>query len=141
MQFGQLIEYNMRSIFLENRSKNVIKKLVPDRFIKNRNWAYLWINSLMFYKFVFIIYHVDGYQNILKLSCRPTDITSYKACLKKKRDMKLVSIPHFQHMFLKKYLSCCNLLNVWTSFSGCIYFVRYWAICVLYLFGIQVVTP
>ena len=37
MKFGQLIEYNMRSIFLENRSKNVMKKLVPDRFIKNRN--------------------------------------------------------------------------------------------------------
>ena len=79
MTFGQLIEYNMRSIFIENHSKNVMKKLAPDRFIKNRNWAYLWINSLMFYKFVIIIYHVDGYQNILKLSCRPIGMISYKA--------------------------------------------------------------
>ena len=121
MTFGQLIEYNMRSIFIENHSKNVMKKLAPDRFIKNRNWAYLWINSLMFYKFVIIIYHVDGYQNILKLSCRPIGITSYKACFfKKKRCETSLHTSFSAYFFLKKYLSCYNLLNVWTSFSGCI---------------------
>ena len=33
--FGQLIGYNMRNIFLENRTQNMLEKLVPDHFIKN----------------------------------------------------------------------------------------------------------
>ena len=33
--FGQLKGYNIRSIFLENRTQNVLEKLVPDPFIKN----------------------------------------------------------------------------------------------------------
>ena len=35
MKFGQLIEYNMETIFLENLSKNVVKKLVPDPLLGN----------------------------------------------------------------------------------------------------------
>ena len=49
MKFGQLIEYNMRNIFLKNHTQNVVEKLFPDYFPKNRNWIYLWINSLKFY--------------------------------------------------------------------------------------------
>ena len=37
MKFGQLIEYNMRNIFLENSYTKCGKKLVPDPFIKNQN--------------------------------------------------------------------------------------------------------
>ena len=37
MKFGQLIEYNMRNIFLGNHIQNVVEKLVPDPFIKNQN--------------------------------------------------------------------------------------------------------
>ena len=35
MQFGQLIEYNMRNIFLEK--SNVVEKLVLDPFMENQN--------------------------------------------------------------------------------------------------------
>ena len=35
MKFCQLIEYNIRNIFLENYTKNVMDKLVPDPFIGN----------------------------------------------------------------------------------------------------------
>ena len=41
MKFGQLIEYNMRNIFLKNHTKNVMEKLVPVPFINFKNWAYL----------------------------------------------------------------------------------------------------
>ena len=34
MKFGQVIEYNMRNIFLE---KSVVVKLFPDPFLKNQN--------------------------------------------------------------------------------------------------------
>ena len=33
----QLIGYNMRNIFLENHTQNVVGKLVPDLFKKNQN--------------------------------------------------------------------------------------------------------
>ena len=35
MKFGQLIEYNMRNIFLENDTQIVVEKLVPDPFLEN----------------------------------------------------------------------------------------------------------
>ena len=38
MNVGQLIEDNMKDIFL---GQNVVEKLVPDPFIKNQNWASL----------------------------------------------------------------------------------------------------
>ena len=37
MKFGQLIEYNMRNIFLEKSAQNVVEKLVPETFIRNQN--------------------------------------------------------------------------------------------------------
>ena len=37
MKLGQLIKHNIRNIFLENHTQNVVEKLVPDSFIKNQN--------------------------------------------------------------------------------------------------------
>ena len=37
MEFGQLIEYNMRIIFLEKSYPNGVEKLFPDSFLKNQN--------------------------------------------------------------------------------------------------------
>ena len=34
--------------FFKNYTRNVVQKLVPDPFLKNENWAYLWINWLEF---------------------------------------------------------------------------------------------
>ena len=36
MNSGQLTEYNMRNILLENHAKNVAEKLFPDPFLKNQ---------------------------------------------------------------------------------------------------------
>ena len=49
MKFGQLIEYNIRNIFLEKSYTRCCVTLVPDPFLKYQNWAYPWINSLKFY--------------------------------------------------------------------------------------------
>ena len=35
MKFSQLIEHNMRSIFLEKLYKNMVEELFPDLFLKN----------------------------------------------------------------------------------------------------------
>ena len=36
MEFSQLIEYNMRNIFLRNHTQNMAEKLFPDPFLKNQ---------------------------------------------------------------------------------------------------------
>ena len=43
-------------------------------------------------------------------------------------------------IFQEKYFSCYILLTYQISFSNCLYFSRYWAICVLQLFVNQTVT-
>ena len=58
MKFGQLIEYNI--FFLRNHTQNLMEKLLPDPFIKDQNYAYLWINSLKCHKFVFIVCPSQG---------------------------------------------------------------------------------
>ena len=35
IEFGQLIEYNMRNIFRENHAQNVVEKLFPKPFLEN----------------------------------------------------------------------------------------------------------
>ena len=37
MKFDQLIEYNIRNIFLKNHTQNVVEKLFPDPFVENKN--------------------------------------------------------------------------------------------------------
>ena len=65
--------------FLKIQTQNVLEKSFVDPFIKNRNRAYLWINSLKFYSIHFIFCLVVRYRNILKLSYIP--IAFYKAFL------------------------------------------------------------
>ena len=49
MKFGQLIEHDIRNIFLKSHTQNVVEKLFPDPFLKNQIWGCLWINSLKIY--------------------------------------------------------------------------------------------
>ena len=100
MKFGQLIEYKWELFLLKNHTQNMVEKLFPDPLLKNQNWTYLWtwssiisiiriisiiIISLKFYTLCFIVCQVEGYQHILKLSCKPLAFTSYKAYLKNKK--------------------------------------------------------
>ena len=131
MKFGQLIEYNMRKIFLKNHTQNVVDKLFPDSFLKSQNWAYLWMNSLTFYTVCFYCMSSWGLSiYVLKLSCGPLTFTSNITFLKNKNRSGTSLPAPFSAWFLrKKYLSCYILLTDQLSLSGCYYFVRYWAIC------------
>ena len=60
MKIGQLIGCNMRNIFMENNTQNVVEKLVPDT-LKNQNWPYLWMNSLKFYTVSFFCMAIEIY--------------------------------------------------------------------------------
>ena len=37
MKFVQLIEYNLRNIFVKNHTQNAVEKLFTDSFLKNQN--------------------------------------------------------------------------------------------------------
>ena len=53
MKFGQLIECNMRNIFIEKSHTKCDGETIPRPFLKIQNLVYLWINSLKFYRVCF----------------------------------------------------------------------------------------
>ena len=106
MKFAQVIEYNIRNIFLEKSCANVLEKLVLDLFLKNQNWAYLWINSLKFRSVcsLFLLYvQFEDYQNILKLRFWPLAFTSFKGFLENKKRFGTSLSVSFSLWFLKKF--------------------------------------
>ena len=117
MKFGQLIKYNIKTSFLKNRTQNVVEKLAPDPFLKIRNWAYFWINSLNFYAVCFYCKSKSGNcRDILKPKCRPLALTSCKAFLIDK-ERPGTSLPaSFSPLFFKEqYFSCYVQVN-WPNF-------------------------
>ena len=47
-KFDQLIEYNMRNIFVEKSYTKCAGETISRPLSKYQNWAYLWINSVKF---------------------------------------------------------------------------------------------
>ena len=56
------------------------------------------------------------------------------------KGLGIVSPAHLGMNFQQKCSSCYILLTDQISLPGCLYFLRYWAICVLQWFVNQVVT-
>ena len=48
MKFGQLIEYNMRNIFVEKSYTKCAGETIPRPLPKKSKLRYLWINSVKF---------------------------------------------------------------------------------------------
>ena len=57
-----------------------------------------------------------------------------------KKGLGIVSPPHFVYDFQEKCFSSFTLLTDQISLPDCLYFLRYWSICVLQLLVNQVVT-
>ena len=102
LKFSQLMKYNMGNIFREKHKQNLVEKPFSDPLIKNWNWSYCWINSLRFYKLVFIVCQLDGNRSILKLTWRALICASYKAFVKNKRWCGTSLPASFYAWFLKK---------------------------------------
>ena len=102
MKFSQLIEYNMRNIFLEKSYTKCGGDTITRPFYKSSNlsmsldqwskvlWAYL------------ILFQVEEYQNTLNLRFRPLAFTSCKAFLKNKKKFGISFSTSFSAWFLKK---------------------------------------
>ena len=142
MKFGQLIEYNTRNIFLEKSYTKCSRETICRPFSKKSKLSTsLKQKSYPLYSLLFIVYQVEGYQNTLKLRCRPLGFTSDKAFLKiEKRCGTSLPVSFFAWVLVEKYFSCDILLTDQISLSGCYYFVRYWALYVFQLLINHVVT-
>ena len=93
-----------------------VEKLVPDLFLKNWNWAYLWINILKFYKvcFYFVIsWGLLKYKETkLQTTCCHLILSFFE---KIKRGLELNSLPHFLHNFWRKIFLLLYSIN-WPNF-------------------------
>ena len=127
MKFFQLIEHNMINTFLNNHTQNVVRKPLLNLFKKSKLSISLDQCCKVLKQFVFIVCQVEGYRFILKLSCKPLAFPSYKAFLKKQKEVWNQSPYHiFCLIFKEKYFLQYIPLSDQILFSGFLYFVRYW---------------
>ena len=84
MKFGQLIEYNMKNIFLKKSYTKCDGQTILRPFSKTSNLS-LSLRQYSFIQFTFIVCQAEGYRNILKLSCRPLTCTFFETFLKNKK--------------------------------------------------------
>ena len=109
MKFGQLIEYNMRNIFLKISFTECGRETISRPFSK-RSYVMSGSIFLKFIQFIFIPCQVEECQNVLKLSGRPFAFTSYKAFLKNKKKSGTSLLALFSALILKKNPSLAILL-------------------------------
>ena len=113
LKFGQLIECNMGNIFLE-KSHRMWRR---NAFLKTKNWAYLWINSLKFYTVCFYCMASWGLLKYIETKMQTNYFHLILSLLKKiKRGLELVILPHFPHNVWRKiFLVLCSIS--WPNFS------------------------
>ena len=119
MKFGQLMEYNMRNIFLEKSCAKGCEKTSLTPFHKNSKPSiYLDQQSEDSCSLFFVRVQVENYQNILKIRCWPIALIYLRLFQKTKRGLELVSLSRFLHglwriIYLTLY--CINWPNfIWS---------------------------
>ena len=136
MKFPQLIEYNMRKIFLEKSYTKCGRETSPRSFFKKSKLS-ISLNqqseilcslycTLLYCKSksrTTMIYWNHGADHLL--------LPHIKIFWKAKWSLGLVLLPHFVAWFFEeKYFSCYILLTPEISSSHGLCFLRYWAISV-----------
>ena len=142
MKFGQLIEHLKGDIFLwklcrkggrETSSRQLfvfLKSFVLDK----SKWSAAW------FRYISTALRLAYNRNKLlkNLQYWSRDMLTFDFLDK---DLGIVFPAHFCMMISQKRCSWCYiLLTGQMSFSGCLYFSSYWAICVLQLFVNQAMT-
>ena len=123
MKFGQLVEYNMRNIFLEKSCIKYGGRTSPRPFHKKSDLSISLDQHSDVLNSLFLLYvQVEGYLNILKLRCITLDFTSYKAFSKNKKRSGISPWTLFSAWFSKKnwpnfivmciVITCCSGYDV-----------------------------
>ena len=116
-------------------------KLFPDCFLKSQNGAYFWANIVKFY--TVCSYYMSSSRLLETYRNQAVDnqlLPCTKHFIKQAELQNQSPCLNFCIIFEEKYFSSYILLLVRISLSGCLYFVRYWAICVLQLYINQVAS-
>ena len=93
-----------------------MKNLDSDPFLKNRNWAYLWINILKFYTVCFFYIASRGSSKYIETKLQTTCLRVISSSFSKnKKGLELVSLPHFTHNFWRKIFLLLYSIN-WPNF-------------------------
>ena len=87
---------------MKHHKQNVVEKVVPVPFLKNWNWAYLWINNLKFYTVYFYCIPSWGLSKYIETKLQTTYFCSYKAFLKNKKRSGTSISDSILAWFLKK---------------------------------------
>ena len=96
VKFGQLIERNTRSIFLEKSYTKYGGETSPRLFSGKLKLSISQNQQSRLLQFVFSVCQVEGHRNILKLICESLAFTFYTSFFKKiKRGLELVSLASF----------------------------------------------
>ena len=109
-----LIEYNMRSTFLEISYTKYGGETIHKPFSKNSKFSISL--DLGFYNVYFYCMSSWGLSKYFRKSCRFHAFTSLKAFLKNKRNLELVSLASFLHNFWKKIFLLLYSIN-WPYFN------------------------
>ena len=98
---------------------------IPDPFLKNQSWAFLWTNSLNVYTFFFYRMTNWGLWKYIgtKLQAACFYLTFIKSSYKTRRGLKLVSLPHFLDDFWRKIFLFLYLIS-WQNFIFCLALLR-----------------
>ena len=111
-----------KTFFLKIHTRNVVQKLFSDPFLKNQNWACLWIHICWGYQ-------LTGFYMRATLAFHATSFFK-----KTKRGLELISLLHFLHDFSRKvFILLYSSLVAFTSWD-------FGKLCVLHLFVKLVVS-
>ena len=110
MKFGQIVKYIVQIFFSKKHTQHLVEKLVLDSFLKNQNWAYLWINSLNFYT---VCFYCRSKSRTTKIFLPHFNFYLIQSFFKTKRGLKLFSLPHFLYEFWKKIFLKLHSGNWW----------------------------
>ena len=134
MKLGQLIEWTWETFFLKNQIQNMVGNLFADPFLKNQNWAYVWINSLKFYTVFFSCMSRSGLSKYVETDLQTTyfyhipsffekqKVVSFSACFLTKNIYVLIlyyltkfpCLVAFSSWYIGKYVYCnCLLARLW----------------------------
>ena len=143
MKFVQLIEYNIRDVFLEKPYTKSGGKTIPRSFSKKWKWACLWINSLKFYTLWFYCILSWGLSKDIETKLQTKlAFTSYKAVLKNKK-LSRTCLPASFSARLKRskiFLLLCYIN--WPYLIICVFLLRdkSGSLWIAILFVSQIVT-
>ena len=114
MKLGQLLEYNMRNIFIKKSYTQCAGETIPRPNLFKKMKIKCISGSIVqsFIQFVFIICQVEDYWNILKLSSKPFAFTSDKAFSKNKKRSGTGIPASFSAWFSMKNISIVRLYEL-----------------------------